>query len=855
MQSACICRVIDNRRRGGNRNSARPRTKLDSAGLPPASPQRSRIDAYADLIRRRYGTVLTAALAVSVVFGLLASRLELRTNVAELLPSRDPAVEELNKLATRIGGTSVLQIVIESPDRDANLKLASAITSRLKALGPDVMQMATFDVRAERAFFHQRRWLYAPLDELQALRDAVEREVRRRKSPLVVDLDDAETPQQVVDRIRTHGAALDSFPTGYFEGEGGRTVVIVARPPGGLFAERAGERLAEAAKHVVDALEPHRFHPEMSVVLTGDVMSQLEEREALENDLLWATAVCVTLVCLVVIVFYGRFRAVPFVGIPALIGVAVAFGAAELLYGYLNASTAFMGSIVVGNGINFPIITLARYEEERRGGKSPAEAGRIALGATLRPTVIAALGAAIAYASLCVTRFRGFSQFGVIGGIGMVAAWVSTVTVLPALWAAFDHRERSARRFAPPVTAFSSIVSRAATQAPRTCLAVFALLTIGSVIPIGRYLHDPFEYDFRNLRNRHSLDNSGAAVTPRVDKIFGRTLTPAVIIADRREHTDEIRRKVLERDRVLPGRPLIGAVTTLDDFLPGDAATQQKKLELLADLRRTIDSPDLQLASDEERQKLRDLRPPETLRVVNDADLPEAVRRPFTESDGTLGRVVLVYHAEYVSVWDGRNLMRIADLIGEIPLDDGTVVRSSGHAVVFAAMIRSIVHDAPLATGASILGVALLVVALARGRRGAALVIGTLVAGVLWMLGAAAWIGVRTNFLNFIALPITFGIGVDYGINIYLRYRLEGRGRVGRAVRATGGAVALCSLTTIIGYAALLVADNQALRSFGEMAILGEIACLSAAVVGMPAYLVWNERQRPRGANESRSAR
>jgi len=139
--------------------------------------------------------------------------------------------------------------------------------------------------------------------------------------------------------------------------------------------------------------------------------------------------------------------------------------------------------------------------------------------------------------------------------------------------------------------------------------------------------------------------------------------------------------------------------------------------------------------------------------------------------------------------------------------------------------------------------VSLLVIALARSRAGAALVVITLIAGVLWMLGTAAWFGVRTNFLNFIALPITFGIGVDYGINIYLRYRLEGRGRVGRAVRATGGAVALCSLTTIIGYAALLVADNQALRSFGEMAILGEVACLSAAIVGMPAFLVWRERR------------
>jgi predicted RND superfamily exporter protein len=171
------------------------------------------------------------------------------------------------------------------------------------------------------------------------------------------------------------------------------------------------------------------------------------------------------------------------------------------------------------------------------------------------------------------------------------------------------------------------------------------------------------------------------------------------------------------------------------------------------------------------------------------------------------------------------------------------VVRSSGHAVIFAAMIRSIVHDAPLATGASLLGVAILVVLLTGSTLGSALVLGGLCAGVLWMLGAAAAAHVHTNFLNFIALPITFGIGVDYGINIFLRYRLEGRGRVGRAVRATGGAVALCSLTTIIGYGALLVADNQALQSFGKMAILGEIACLSAALVGLPAYLVLRERR------------
>jgi len=267
------------------------------------------------------------------------------------------------------------------------------------------------------------------------------------------------------------------------------------------------------------------------------------------------------------------------------------------------------------------------------------------------------------------------------------------------------------------------------------------------------------------------------------------------------------------------------------------------KLRVLGELRALAHGKEMNLASDEERKQLAELDGTSGLEVVHDSDLPAAVRRPFTELDGTLGRVVLVYHAAYVSVWDGHNLQRIAQLIDEIPLDDGTVVRSSGHAVVFSAMIRSIVHDAPLATLASLFGVALLVFLLTGSWYGSLAVLAGLVAGVLWMLGTAAWVGVRTNFLNFIALPITFGIGVDYGINIFLRYRLEGRGRVGRAVRATGGAVALCSLTTIIGYAALIVADNQALKSFGEMAILGELACVTAALIGLPAYLVLRERR------------
>jgi predicted RND superfamily exporter protein len=109
--------------------------------------------------------------------------------------------------------------------------------------------------------------------------------------------------------------------------------------------------------------------------------------------------------------------------------------------------------------------------------------------------------------------------------------------------------------------------------------------------------------------------------------------------------------------------------------------------------------------------------------------------------------------------------------------------------------------------------------------------------GVALMLGALAWSGERFNFSNFVALPITFGIAADYSVNVLARYRADGRGDLYAAIAGTGGAVALCSATTIVGYGSLLVAQNRALFSFGVCAVAGEIMCLSTALLALPAAL------------------
>jgi len=173
-----------------------------------------------------------------------------------------------------------------------------------------------------------------------------------------------------------------------------------------------------------------------------------------------------------------------------------------------------------------------------------------------------------------------------------------------------------------------------------------------------------------------------------------------------------------------------------------------------------------------------------------------------------------------------------------------------GTAFVFADVLRSIESDGPRATFAAILG-AILVVALVMGvgRHGAAtLACGA--AGTLFMLAIASLVGIRVNFLDFVALPITIGIGIDYAVNISARDREDGPGHARDVLHTVGGAVALCSYTTIVGYGSLLLSANKAIRSFGLAAILGEGTCLTAALILGPS-LLWVLSRRGRTEDDA----
>jgi hypothetical protein len=579
--------------------------------------------------------------------------------------------------------------------------------------------------------------------------------------------------------------------------------------------------------------------------LSGNVIIAKEEQQAIARELVLATTVTVTTVLLLIVLFFGRPRSIVLLGAGLVPPVLATFAVADITVDSLNASTAFLGSIIIGNGVNPNIIWLSRYFEERRGGLGVHDAILKAHQNTWLATMIASGAAALAYGSLMITDFRGFRDFGIIGGVGMVLCWVSAITVLPSAVAAYERfrpfplGKKGKRRWGHFADAFAAVAERV----PRGVVAVSLVLSLLSAALVTyAIIQDPFEYDFRNLRSVREEGHSEARLVQwRVNKILasheqGRGI--AVLL----DTVDDV--PVIEEQLDEMPSSIHAGHHSVVEFLPQDAS---EKLPLLREIRELSLDMREHIEDEETLQKIDDNIPPERIDVPTLVDLPDEVALRFAEKDGTRGRIMVVQESDEFSTWDGRYLVRWADALRTLRMSDGSRPPLAGRAPVFADMISAVYEDMPKAIGAAFFATVVLVLVSFRRRRDSVLSIMALLMGIVWMAGTMAALGMKLNFLNFVAFPITFGNGVDYSINVMRRYRLEeqagNKDPILSSVRLSGGAVVLCSMTTIVGYTSLYVSANQAMNSFGLAMAISEVTCLIAAVLTMPAVMILISRR------------
>ena len=761
-----------------------------------------------------------------------------------------------------------------------------------QACGPDFISYVEAGTKSLQKFFDDQKWLYAKVPDLVEADNTLDHQIAIR-SGLVSDLlgdDDAPPPPKVTvdagtpkapapppvvaadggvpsvpdpnakqptlgmdrfyDNWKEGSKKYDDFPTGYFTNDQGNLMVVrIVSNASGTGGYSGDLFLADMTKRIAAMKVTERFHPQMKIGFAGDIPNAVAEKDSTLSEAAWVSGLAFLLILGGIVIFYRSPWSLIVVSLPALMGIGAAFAFATLTYGFVNTSGAFLGAIILGNGINYPIVLLSRYREFRSRGMEKAEARREAVLNAFRAELVGASVASIAYGSLTTTSFQGFSQFGMIGFVGMLLVWLAIVPVVPALIVVIDWVQAKLPSFLrdPEIPTredgSSGPIMRGiakVTERYPWAFIVIALAATGyAATKLPGYLHDPWEYNFSKLGSKSNKSaGSPGEWSNRADEVFRgkQNISGTLIMADSPEQVAPLRETILAADHADPQGSLIEDIVTADEFLPGNTATQTHKLQILGDIRDRLTPGVLAGVSAEERSRLEEMRPPESLRVLVPKDLPPLIRRRFEENDGRVGTLLYIKYRWGVSFSDGRVLLRMAKTTNNVKLPDGTVVQTASRPTIFAEIIRSMEHDGPRATAASFFAVMIVVIFATRSKTGTIGVLLALVMGVVCLVGGAAITDTKLNFFNFIALPITFGIGCEYPFNVFDRSRLL-NGDITNAVSRTGAAVALCSYTTTIGYGSMLFSDHQALQSFGRLAMWGEISCVLMALLFLPSFL------------------
>lgn len=778
------------------------------------------------LVRRHHRAILIASALATALGVWLTSRLTLDSDLAALLPDDVPSVQALDRVREEVGGTGQLRVALESDSFPAMTALADELAGRL--LESEYVNFV--DYRNDVEFYERHALLFLDTASLDSLYGAVEETIeaeKRAANPFVVDdlfgpsEEESEGDGGLEKWEEEYSSAL---PRRYFVNADSTVLVLNVYPSRSSADLDFSRAMLADVQRIVEETRPASWAPDMEVYYGSNVKNAIDEFEAIRRDIVGTAAYGLGGVFLVLVIYFRSVLIPLLISVSLLASISWTFGLTYLLVGQLNTITGFLFVVIFGMGIDYGIHAIARYRESREAGLDLDGAIHQMVCRTGSALATTAVTTSAAFFSLMLLRFKGFSELGLITGVGMLFTLVAMVVFLPALVIALDRIGLLRVEEVPgkEVTA----------ERRRFRYARSILVTAGVVTLAAAYLFSQvsFQYDFTDLRYITEEREEFGAVTAGV---FTRSESPAIVLAESREQVDEVVAEVRARIRADTASPTVADVQSIFDLIP---ANQERKLEQIREIRELIDAQPVGLLEGEARRRVERL---EDFLAVDETfsflDVPESDRREFTSRAGEPGNFVFIYPD--VPLRDGRNAIAFRDDIGTITTDSGEVLHAASSNLIVADLLTIILREGPIAVVLSLVVVFLIVLADFRRVKAAVLVVSPLILGIVLMGGIMRLIGMQLNFFNIVVFPSIVGIGVDNGVHIYHRFQDEGADSLYFVLRRTGVAIAMTTLTTMVGYSGLALAAHPGLESIGQLAIVGLGTTFLAAVVVLPALI------------------
>jgi hopanoid biosynthesis associated RND transporter like protein HpnN len=616
--------------------------------------------------------------------------------------------------------------------------------------------------------------------------------------------------------------------------------------------------IRQAAAEIAPAYQAH-------VRLTGPVPMADEEFGTLREGAVGNAVVTIAVVLFILWLALHSGRLIAAVFINLFIGLAITTMVGLMIVGAFNLISISFAVLFVGIGVDFGIQFSVRYRAERyaAGDLNTAimDAGRRA-GV---PLMLAASATAAGFLSFLPTDYRGVSELGLIAGLGMLIAFATSITVLPALITLFNppgEREPLGYSALAPVDEF--------LERHRIAIIAGTAIVVTAGLPLLYWLH----FDFNPINLRSPKVESVATYLelsrdPAAHTNMANVLTPSL------QEADAVADRVSKLSEV-------GSVMTLTTFIPDH---QQEKLALIAgaakalagafDVNNMESPPDdaanvealndgaAQLAeaagnhpgpgadaarrlsaaltalakSDQEARSRAEAAFLPSLRValaglqaslqpqlVTQDSLPPELRRDWMAPNGQ-ARVAIVPKEDPNDNEAMRTFAR-AVLVAEPRAIDGPIsVTEAGDTVV---------HSFIQAGLWALLSIGILLWIVLR-RFGDVLLtlIPLLLAGVV-TLEICVLIGMPLNFANIIALPLLLGVGVAFKIYYIMAWR---SGQTNLLQTSLTRAVIFSALTTATAFGSLWFSSHPGTSSMGKLMALSLVCTMAAAVLFQPVLM------------------
>jgi predicted RND superfamily exporter protein len=204
-------------------------------------------------------------------------------------------------------------------------------------------------------------------------------------------------------------------------------------------------------------------------------------------------------------------------------------------------------------------------------------------------------------------------------------------------------------------------------------------------------------------------------------------------------------------------------------------------------------------------------------------DLPDNLVMRYVNPDG--------YYKLSVSaeknIWEKDNLEEF--LAQAKTVDSGLL----GHPVVQEHIIEGFDRAFQRTPWYTLMGVLVVMIIYLRNLKAVLLSLLPTATGVLVIFAAMGFVGIDFNVVNFVALPMSVGIGAVYGVHAFHRMReLQDETLL---TSSTGPALLLSGITTMVGFATLMTAQHRGLSSLGFVISVGVAVNFGGSLIFLPA--------------------